>query len=78
MRKKISALLSSCTLLLLTVLIVTAQTNCAALLDDALFAVEDNCGDTGRNEACYGFDQVEASFISTIDDTTFSQPTNSS
>ncbi|MEL6404500.1 MAG: hypothetical protein AAFR81_09065 [Chloroflexota bacterium] len=76
MRKKISALLSSCTLLLLSVLIVTAQTNCAALLDDALFAVEDNCGDTGRNEACYGFDQVEASFISTIDDTTFSQPTD--
>lgn len=74
MYKRISTLLSSGLLLLLSVAIVSAQANCSALLTDALEAVDTNCGTTGRNEACYGYDQVEASFLSDIDGSLFSQP----
>ena len=62
---------------LLTVLVVSAQlSDCAALLEDALFAVEDNCDTTGRNEACYGYNQVSASFINEVPDDFFTQPSD--
>lgn len=74
MYKTLSAILSSALLFLLSVALIAAQSNCSALFNEAIEAIEDNCGDTGRNEACYGFDQVEASFLSDIDISTFSQP----
>lgn len=74
MYKRLSTLLSSGILLLLSVAIISAQANCSALLSDALEAVEENCSTTGRNEACYGYDQVEASFLTQIDDSQFAQP----
>ncbi|MEL6404485.1 MAG: SH3 domain-containing protein [Chloroflexota bacterium] len=74
MRKRLTALLSSSFIILLTVIIVTAQAGCDALLEEAIFAVEDNCDATGRNEACYGFDQVSASFVTDVADDFFSQP----
>lgn len=64
-------------LTLLTVFVVAAQaSNCTALLEDALLAVEDNCDRTGRNEACYGYNQVSASFINEVADDFFTQPSD--
>lgn len=66
-------------LALLSISLVVAQSdNCEALLDDALSALEDNCDATGRNQACYGFDQVEASFLLDVDDAFFTQPADTS
>lgn len=76
MRQRLSALLSSGLLMVLAVAIVSAQANCSALLADALEAVDENCGDTGRNEACYGYDQVEASFLTQVEQSIFSRPTD--
>lgn len=76
MYQRLSAFFSTGLLMLLAVALVSAQANCSALLSDALEAVEENCGDTGRNEACYGYDQVEASFLTDIEDTLFAQPTD--
>lgn len=59
-------------------LVVAQSDNCEMLLDDALSALEDNCDTTGRNEACYGFDQVEASFLVDIEDDFFTQPADTS
>lgn len=62
---------------LLTVFVVTAQANnCSALLEEALFAIEDNCDATGRNEACYGYNQVSASFIDEVGGDFFTQPSD--
>lgn len=76
MYKRILTMLSTGLICLLSVAIIAAQANCEALLTDALLAVEENCGTTGRNEACYGYDQVEASFLTTIEDSIFAQPTD--
>lgn len=38
----------------LSVTIASAQESCSAILDDALSAVDEFCGDLGRNQACYG------------------------
>ena len=61
---------------LLSVALVLAQANCSALVQDALVAVDENCGGAGRNEACYGYDQVEASFLVSVTDDFFTQPSN--
>lgn len=64
---------------LFTIVIVTAQASeCSALLNDALSALEGNCDGTGRNEACYGYNQVSASFISDVTDDFFTQPSDTS
>jgi hypothetical protein len=69
-RKGILSLL----LVLLSVGIVIAQTSCPELVNEALLAVDENCNAAGRNEACYGYDQVEASFLVDVADDFFSQP----
>ncbi|MGJ3240268.1 MAG: thrombospondin type 3 repeat-containing protein [Anaerolineae bacterium] len=40
--------------LALSVAVVSAQEACSAIVEDALLAVEDFCGELGRNQACYG------------------------
>lgn len=35
---------------------------CPALVEQALVALADNCGDLGRNTACYGYNRVGAEF----------------
>lgn len=66
-------------LTLLSVVIVSAQANqCSIFLDEALSALEDNCDGTGRNEACYGYNQISASFISDVSDDFFTQPSDKS
>ena len=68
--------LLSLMLTLFSVSLVFAQASCPDLVNEALEAVDANCADLGRNEACYGYDQVEASFLSTVEDDVFSQPTD--
>ena len=38
------------------------QTSCPALVQQALDSVGGNCGDLARNSACYGYDDVLATF----------------
>jgi LysM repeat protein len=47
---------------------------CPALVELALSQVGNNCGDLGRNSACYGFNQVEATFIDVVDTVPFDRP----
>lgn len=60
--------------LLLTVAISLAQSTCEGFMDVALEAVDTACNDLGRNQACYGFNRVEASFLDTVDEDFFAHP----
>ncbi len=52
-----------------------AQENlCPALVEEALAAIGDNCGDLGRNQACYGYNQVSATFAQDVPEGYFTQP----
>lgn len=73
MLKRLVALLSTSLIALLSISLIAAQTNCTALFSNAMFALAENCDGTGRNQACYGFDGVEATFQTGLDDTVFSQ-----
>lgn len=74
MYRRISVFFSSVLMALLSVAIVVAQSDCSALMNEAFSALDENCNTAGRNEACYGYNRVEASFLSQIDASTFSQP----
>lgn len=47
---------------------------CPALVEEALNALGENCGELGRNSACYGYDQVDSTFTISVEDDYFSQP----
>jgi LysM repeat protein len=74
MRRQFIWILSTLLTAFLSVTIVVAQSACSALVLDALSAVDNNCTGLGRNQACYGFDQVEASFLVDVADDVFTQP----
>lgn len=74
MYRRMTAFFSSALMMLLSVAVIVAQADCTALMEDAFSALDANCNSAGRNEACYGFNRVEASFLSQIDASTFSQP----
>jgi hypothetical protein len=76
MRKTLFALSATVLAWLLSVALVIAQANCSDLVLQALEAVDVNCSTAGRNEACYGYDQVEASFLVDVEDEFFSQVSN--
>ncbi|MEO1288779.1 MAG: thrombospondin type 3 repeat-containing protein [Chloroflexota bacterium] len=57
--------------LALSVAIASAQESCSALVQDALFAVDDFCSDLGRNQACYGNVDLTAQAQPTATDFTF-------
>lgn len=48
--------------------------NCPALVQQALAATAANCADVSRNTACYGYNQVEATFAQTQSVGFFSKP----
>jgi hypothetical protein len=50
--------------------------SCSTLVQQALTQVGNNCGQLGRNNACYGFNRVEATFAQTQSDTFFSKPSD--
>ena len=47
---------------------------CTALVEQALDAIGENCGGLGRNSACYGFNNVAATFNDVKPDNFFTQP----
>jgi len=67
------------TILVLIVGIVpaVAQTlSCPLLVEQALTAVGDNCGDLSRNSACYGYNQVDATFFDDMPEDYFTIPSD--
>lgn len=75
MRKQFRQIIWGIGLGLLSVALVLAQGNsCPELVTQALEAMQDNCSSTGRNQACYGYDQVEASFLTDVEDDFFTEP----
>lgn len=73
-------------LLLLTIIIVilapragemqTSVSECPAIVVQALEAVGNNCGGLGRNNACYGFNRVAATFSQELTEAAFSRPSD--
>jgi len=59
--------LSTLLMLFLSVSIVTAQGSCSALLETALDALDENCNELDRNNACYGYRLVGATFADGVD-----------
>jgi LysM repeat protein len=59
---------------------VLAQENvaCPALVELALSQVGDNCGNLGRNTACYGYNRVDATFVADFGPDYFSRPADQS
>jgi LysM repeat protein len=51
-----------------------APGTCPALVEQALAALSDNCGDLDRNAACYGFNQVDSTFTVPVESGFFSAP----
>lgn len=47
---------------------------CTALVETALAQVGNNCGGIVRNEACYGFNRVDATFVEAVDVDVFAEP----
>jgi hypothetical protein len=61
-------------LALLSVAIVVAQgAACSDLVEMALASADANCGELGRNEVCYGYNNVQASFLTEVPDDFFDQ-----
>lgn len=52
------------------------QPSCPALVQQALDSVGGNCGDLARNSACYGYDDVLATFEAGTDAVTFQAPSD--
>src|SRR5262245_4697373 len=63
---------------LLSVVVVVAQGTCSELIERALSEVDSNCEALDRNNACYGFDLVQAAFISDVADDFFTTPADTS
>jgi hypothetical protein len=49
---------------------------CSALVQKAIQALGQNCDGLDRNSACYGFDQVSATFFQDVPDATFAKPSD--
>ncbi|MEO1287208.1 MAG: LysM domain-containing protein [Chloroflexota bacterium] len=76
MRRTLSTVMTTGMLLLLSVAISVAQGMCDGFADRALQAVDESCNEVGRNQACYGFNLVEASFQNDVDDDFFTEPSD--
>jgi hypothetical protein len=79
MRLRLGLLL--CALLVGAVTIVQqdalqAQDSCPVLVQSALEQMGDNCGDLGRNSACYGYTRVDSTFLIDAPLDFFSQPSD--
>ncbi len=53
-----------------------AQGTCTDLVTRALEAMDVNCNGVGRNQACYGYDRIEATLTEELDVTNFQQPSD--
>lgn len=67
------------TLLLLSTFAASAQTGlktCPVFIDEALSQLGTNCADMGRNTVCYGYNRVDASFVTEVAEDFFSAPSD--
>ncbi|GAB5493902.1 MAG: hypothetical protein Phog2KO_41170 [Phototrophicaceae bacterium] len=76
MRKTLLSTTLTTLLLLLSVTVILAQDACDAFVDRALEAVDTHCSTVGRNQACYGFNRVEAGFQTDMPADFFNQPSD--
>ncbi|MEP7293132.1 MAG: hypothetical protein ABI835_15220 [Chloroflexota bacterium] len=53
---------------------VSAQETCSSFVTQALGQLSNNCGDLSRNSACYGYNNVVATFFDTLSPASFLQP----
>ena len=53
---------------------VAGQETCSSVVNEALSQLSNNCGDLPRNSACYGFNNVQATFFDAFLPDAFSQP----
>lgn len=53
---------------------ITAQETCSSFINQALTQLSTNCGDLSRNSACYGYDNVIATFFEPLSPDAFSHP----
>ncbi|MGJ3241327.1 MAG: LysM peptidoglycan-binding domain-containing protein [Anaerolineae bacterium] len=74
MRKTEVSLATTALMLLLSVAVTVAQGTCSEFVNQALDRVNEACEGIGRNQACYGFNRVEASFYEEVAEGFFSQP----
>jgi len=70
------SIISIVSLLLIIAVVVQAQANCPALVQQAIAAMGENCGGLDRNMACYGFNLVDASFTEAIAEDFFTSPSD--
>jgi hypothetical protein len=66
--------LASVALSVIVVAGVAAQGTCSDFVTKALDALSNNCGDLSRNSACYGYNNVSATFGSGLSPDAFSHP----
>lgn len=67
------------TLLLLSTFAASAQTGlktCPVFIEEALSQLGPNCADMGRNTVCYGYNRVDASFVTEVAADFFSAPSD--
>jgi LysM repeat protein len=73
---KRSSIFAVCLFLLGIVPAVAQTVSCSFLVEQALLAVGDNCADLDRNSACYGYNQVDATFSADYPEDYFSVPSD--
>ena len=71
---RIMIFLAFVTLSLVVVASVAAQGTCGDFVNQALQALSTNCGDMSRNSACYGYNNVTATFANALSPDAFSHP----
>ncbi|MDQ7027100.1 MAG: SH3 domain-containing protein [Anaerolineae bacterium] len=61
-------------IMLFSVVVISAQPTCSALIQEALAEIDNTCEGLERNNACYGFDLVQAAFLNEVPDDYFALP----
>lgn len=74
MQKWTSRFIITWAMTILSVTLVIAQETCSELIEEALAAVDEHCETLDVNNACYGFDFVQAAFLSEVADDFFTTP----
>jgi hypothetical protein len=62
--------------LLSPLLVLSQGLACPELVNNALEQLNEFCDELGRNQVCYGHDQVQASFITEVDADFFNEPSS--
>lgn len=60
--------------LVLSTQVIAQDDVCPVIVEQALEALADNCTEMPRNSACYGYQTVNATFVTELPPETFSQP----